>query len=545
MTDDHGAPDMATDLLDAPAASGGPDDGQLAPPPAPRSSASAILLKIVLMGALNALGVYGLVATAGQSRWTMFAVLVTALAVTNVVYFTKRAIPLKYLLPGLFFLLIFQVYVVMYTGYASLTNYGDGRNLTQDVALERILALSERRLPDTPTFPLTIVERDGDVAMLVIDAEGAPRLGTEDGLDVLDPGLVEITDGRATALDGARVLGLSDLAGVQTEVLALRVPLSDEPDSGSLRTDDGRTAYVARSPLVWDADTDTITDTEADVLYTDDGMGAYRSESGQALTPGWRVNVGADNYTRILSDARIRGPLIGVTVWTFGFAALSAIGTFALGLLLALLFNDERMRFRRVYRSLLILPYAVPSFLSILVWTGMLNTSFGFINQVLLGGASIPWLNDPWLARSSILFVNLWLGFPYMFLVTTGALQSIPSETFDAARVDGAGPFQILRRITVPLLLVSTAPLLIASFAFNFNNFTVVYFITRGGPSIPDAPIPVGSTDLLISLVYKLSFGSGGAEWGFAAALSVLIFLVVATFSAWSFRRTRSLEEIN
>jgi arabinogalactan oligomer / maltooligosaccharide transport system permease protein len=183
--------------------------------------------------------------------------------------------------------------------------------------------------------------------------------------------------------------------------------------------------------------------------------------------------------------------------------------------------------------------------MSILVWAGMLNASFGFVNQVLLGGASIPWLNDPWLARFSVVFVNLWLGFPYMFLISTGALQSIPAETLEAARVDGAGPFQRVRRIVLPLLLVSTAPLIIASFAFNFNNFVIIYWLTRGGPSIPEAPISVGSTDLLITLVYKLSFGAGGNEWGFAAAISVVIFLVVATISAISFKRTRSLEEIN
>jgi arabinogalactan oligomer / maltooligosaccharide transport system permease protein len=505
-----------------------------------------VLLKIVMMGVVNALGMYGLFATYVQAMWATFAFLFLSAVVANVVYFSRRFVPAKYLLPGLFFLLIFQILVVLYTVFVSFTNYGDGRNLTQDAAVERILALSERRLPDTPSFPLTLLQDGDELFMLVTTADGRPLLGSPEGLDDVDPDAVTFDDlGRAVEIEGYQRLRLTDLARIQNEVLALRVPLSEEPDSGSLRTDDGSRAYVARSPLVYDEAADTITDTDTGIRYVDNGLGAYAAPDGTTLTPGWRVGVGVDNYTRILQDSRIRGPFLGVFAWTFAFATISVAACFALGLALALLFNDETMRGRKIYRSLLLLPYAVPSFLSILVWTGMLNASFGFINQVLLGGASIQWLNDPWLARFSVLLVNLWLGFPYMFLISTGALQSIPAETLDAARVDGAGPIQLLRRITLPLLLVSTAPLLIASFAFNFNNFTVIWFITRGGPSIPEAPISVGSTDLLISLVYKLSFGAGGNEWGFAAAISVLIFMVVASISAVSFKRTRSLEEIN
>ena len=541
---------MATSTIEPAQIPVGDDDGSDlgAPPQDTTLTISGLLLRIVLMGLLNALAVYGLFATYLQSLWGMFGFLLVATIAANIIYFSRRFVPAKYLFPGLLFLAIFQIFVVLYTGYVSFTNYGDGRNLTQDAALERILALSERRVPDTPTFPIVVVSSDADEILLLVTTEPGDEalLGGADGLRTLEREDVTFdATGRASEVAGYQTLRLVDLAAIQGEVRNLRVPLSDEPDSGSLRTDDAQRAYVARSPLEYDEATDTITDTDTGVVYADDGLGAYASPDGTTLTPGWRVGVGWDNYRRILQDGRIRGPLIGVTLWTFTFAAISALSTFALGLALALLFNHEGMRGRKVYRSLLLLPYAVPSFLSILVWTGMFNTTFGFINQVLLAGASIPWLTDPWLARFSILLVNLWLGFPYMFLISTGALQSIPTETLDAARVDGAGPFQVLWRIILPLLLVSTAPLLIASFAFNFNNFTVVFFITRGGPSIPDAPISVGSTDLLISLVYKLSFGAGGNEWGFAAAISVLIFIVVATISAIGFRQTRSLEEIN
>ena len=253
------------------------------------------------------------------------------------------------------------------------------------------------------------------------------------------------------------------------------------------------------------------------------------AEDGRELTPGWRVGVGTTNYERVFTDDRLAGPLASVAVWSFAFALLSVVSTFFLGVLLALVFDNPRMRGRKVYRSLLLLPYAAPAFMSMLLWAGFLNPSFGFVNQVLLGGAEVPWLTDPWLAKLSVLVVNLWLGFPYMFLVCTGALQSIPGDIKEAARVDGASAFRVFRSIVLPLLMVSVAPLLIASFAFNFNNFTLIYFVTGGGPNIPEASISIGSTDLLIHVVYTLGFESGGGQqWGFACALAILIFFVVA-----------------
>ena len=175
----------------------------------------------------------------------------------------------------------------------------------------------------------------------------------------------------------------------------------------------------------------------------------------------------------------------------------------------------------------------------------MLSESFGFINQVLLGGASIPWLTDPVLAKVSILVVNLWLGFPYMFLVCTGALQSIPEELEEAATVDGAKPWAVFRLIKLPLLLVTVAPLLIASFAFNFNNFNLIYMLTGGGPRDPAASVNVGGTDILISMVYKVAFTGQTRDYGLASAFSIIIFILVAIISIVSFKRTKALEDLN
>lgn len=188
------------------------------------------------------------------------------------------------------------------------------------------------------------------------------------------------------------------------------------------------------------------------------------------------------------------------------------------------------------------MPYALPVFLTALLWKGMLNTDFGIINQLLPGG-NIGWLTDPWLARGAVLIVNLWLGYPYMLLVCTGALTAIPADLKEAAFVDGASGRHAFRTVVLPLLLVSVAPLLISSFAFNFNNFTLIQLLTNGGPfsgSINDG----GSTDLLINYTFRKAFNDTNQQLGLASAISLLIFVVVGSISAYSFRLTKKLEEI-
>ena len=174
-----------------------------------------------------------------------------------------------------------------------------------------------------------------------------------------------------------------------------------------------------------------------------------------------------------------------MTGWTFAFAILSVVVPFALGLLFALIYNDARLQGRKILRTLFILPYAFPAFMSALLFRGMFNAEFGVINDLFFFGANINWLGDPWLARGAVLWVNIWLSYPYWFLVCTGALQALPGDTLEAAAIDGAGKSRVLRSIILPLLLVSTAPLLISSFAFSFNNFTIIYLFNNGGPAIP------------------------------------------------------------
>lgn len=526
-------------------------------PPAPRTSPRAdrshartftrgFLVKLVLMATIDALGVYAVLAAWDAQAWGILAAMVALLVAANWVYFSRRPLALKYILPGLAFLLVFQIYVVVYTGYVAFTNYGDGHNSTKEQAVEALLVQNERRVEGSESYPLTVLGDGGDLAFAIVTEDGDVRVGgAEEPLRTVEDARAD--GGTVTEVPGYEVLGRQQVLERQEEVTTLRVPISDDPEDGSIRTQDARTGYAYSSSLVHDEAADTMTDTTTGTVYAANDRGEFEAPDGSTLGVGWRVGVGLENFTTAFSDTRYAGPFLKILLWTFAFAVLSVLTTFGLGLLLAMVFNDTRLRGRKVYRTLLILPYAIPGFLAALLWAGMLNRSYGFVNQVLLGGAQIGWLTDPWLAKLAVLGVNLWLGFPYMFLICTGALQSLPGDVLEAAKIDGASKLRTLRSVIMPLLLVSTAPLLISSFAFNFNNFTLIYMLTGGGPRFADASVPLGHTDILISMVYSVSGIDGNApkDFGLASALSIVIFVIVATVSAIAFRRTRSLEEIS
>jgi len=504
-----------------------------------------IIFKIAMLAIVDAVALYAVAVLLLHGEWLVLGLVVAVTLLVNWIYFSRKQIPAKYLTPGIILLVVFQIFTLLYTAYIGFTNYGTGHNGSQDQAIASLMRSSLVRVDDSPTFDVAVIERVGVLGLLVTDpTDGAASLGTNtEPLHPADD--VTMEGGKAVAVDGWDTLTFAEVLSRSNEVEALAVAYSDDPNDGAIRTQDGQKGYLYVSTLEYDPVADTMTDTETGTVYANTGEGAFTSESGEQLLPGWQVFVGFDNFVRALTDASIRGPLIAVTLWTFVFATISVASTFFLGLLLALVFNHKSMRFRNGYRIMLILPYAFPAFLSALIWAGMLNESFGFVNQVLLGGAEIPWLTDPWLAKISVLVVNLWLGFPYMFLVCTGALQGIPEDVNEAAVVDGANPWQIFRRIKLPLLLVTVAPLLIASFAFNFNNFNLIYMLTNGGPRFSDVSIPVGHTDILISMVYKVAFTGQNRDYGLASAFTILIFIVVSVIAIVSFRKTKALEELN
>jgi arabinogalactan oligomer/maltooligosaccharide transport system permease protein len=525
------------------------------PPAAPQNTSHArrwsglgwgFLAKLALMMIINAFGIAAILSAVNAEAWGILAALVVFLVVADFVYFTKRSVPLKYILPGLLFLLVFQLFTMGYTAYVAFTNYGTGHNLSQEQAVDAILIQNEKKVDGSPTYPLTIIKDRGELGFAIVDGDVA-KVGTAEQPLEEHPDAT-ITDGRVTAVPGFEVIPVSKIYSdqdLQKQVVVLRVPVSENADAGSIRTADGTTGAIYKSTIVWDEDAQTMTDVSTGTVYhADQSTGSFVAEDGSTLNVGWHVVIGFQNFTRAITDPNYSEALLKVTAWTFGFAILTVLSSFFVGLVLAIIFNDDRVRGRKIWRTLFILPYAFPAFMSALLWKGMLNPEYGIINKWFFFGQDIQWLGDPWLARFSVLAVNLWLSYPYWFLVCTGALQALSTETIEASKIDGAGATRQFRSITLPLLLISTAPLAIASFAFNFNNFTIIWMLTGGGPPMVDSSTGLGYTDILISAIYRISGVQGGkADYGLASALSILVFIIVGTISAIAFRQTKKLEE--
>jgi len=502
------------------------------------------VVKLAVMALLNAGLLYAAYSALMVQEWAILGFTAVLLVVVNWVYVSRRMVPAKYLLPGIVFLLVYQVFTMGYTAYIAFTNYGSENTIRKDQAIEQILRTGDVRVEGAADLPLAVVRDEaGDLGFAVV-VDGVVQAGTAE--EPLEPvgGATVGGNGAPEEVPGWTVLNLGQILEVQSEVTALRVPFSDDPADGWVRTQTGSVGFQSSPRYSYDEATDTFTDLTTDIVYTPNDRGFFAAPDGSRLTPGWPVTVGFENFQRMLTDGRISSALLQAGAWTFAFAFLSVATTFFLGLFLAMTFNHPGVRGRKVIRSLLILPYAFPGFLAALVWRGMLNNPYGFINSTILGGADIPWLTEEWLARFSIIAVNLWLGFPYMFLIATGALQAVPGDVYEAARLDGASAFRQFRSITLPLLMISVAPLLIASFAFNFNNFNLIYFVTEGGPNIPGHPLALGETDILISVVYKVAVVAGTKQYGLAAAMSIVIFLIVGLVSWLGFRQTRKLEEV-
>lgn len=253
--------------------------------------------------------------------------------------------------------------------------------------------------------------------------------------------------------------------------------------------------------------------------------------------------VGFENFANLVTVPIWQDTFLSVFSWTIVWTVVATTLQIALGFFLAVLVNDPRVKFKKLIRTILILPWAVPAFVTILVFSAMFNDDFGAINRdiiiPLFGGDGIPWLSDPLYTRIAIIMIQTWLGFPFIFALITGILQSISQDWYDAADIDGASRFQKFRHITFPHVMFATAPLLIMQYASNFNNFNVIYLFNEGGPPVRGQN--AGGTDILISWVYKLTFDTN--NYSMAAVISIIMGLIVSAFAFYQFRRTRSFKE--
>ncbi len=460
-----------------------------------------------------------------------------------VVYFTKISIPLKFFLPGILFLVAFVILPILYTLVMSGFQFRTGNYVDKPIALERIIA--DSYVPDESglTFDVIVGEdSQGQPALLATDYMASEYfLSTQTDLLQLDASQVRVDPNLGIAVEGEGFTKLSDeeLAAKADELAELKFA---GPNDFFLALEGFQVAIPFKPGLEYDAATDSFTSLVTGAKYVDNGRGNYANvvDPEDKLNPGWRSPIWFENYVSLITDEKVREPFIGVFIWTMIFATLTVLTQFAFGLLVALAL-DKPLRGRRFYRIVIILPYAVPSIMSILIWGGMFDTEFGAINALL--GTKIAWFLDANFARAAVIIVNLWLGFPYFYLISNGALQAIPSELAEAATIDGASNRQIFWQITLPLLLRILTPLLIASFAFNFNNFNLIFLLTGGGPRNDLDGEIAGATDILISYTYKIAFGSQVQDLGLASAISVVIFVLVAAISLYGIRRSKVLEE--
>lgn len=258
---------------------------------------------------------------------------------------------------------------------------------------------------------------------------------------------------------------------------------------------------------------------------------SFKNVTLNNIVSGHYPSKGLKNYTQILTDSSFYSTLLRTIIWT----VVNVFFHVTIGLFLATLLN-RKLPGKSIIRVLLILPWAVPQYIAALTWKGMFNLEYGAINIMithLLGkGAAIPWLSDPnWTFIASII-TNIWLGFPFMMMISLGGLTSIPAELYEAAEVDGAKAWQKFKSITLPLLKPVLTPAIVLGMVWTFNQINVIYIMTSG--------VNTEGSQILVTLVYKKAFEF--FRYGYAAAFSVIIFLILLSFSSL-FIKAQKLED--
>ncbi|MFZ9944613.1 MAG: ABC transporter permease subunit [Candidatus Nanopelagicaceae bacterium] len=501
----------------------------------------ATTIKVVLLALISAVLLTLTQSAFAKKEYVIAAFLAASVFALNFTYFSKRTVPLKFFLPGILLLAAFVITPILYTVVMSTYNYKTGNYIGKEEAVGRIQALALEPDENNSAFDIVVGQFQESDALLVSDiTNDSYFISTPERRIELTKNQVELDENLVA--QGATGFMRADAGEISASKAATKRYFYNS--EYFITVENLNVGAVFRQSLEYLPQQDIFRSLISDAIYRDNGNGNYVNPDDKSdfLEPGWRDPAWFTNYVRLVNDERVRDPLISVFIWTVVFATVTVITQFAFGLLLALALNKP-IRGRRIYRSILILPYAMPSVMSILIWGGMFNTEFGAVNEIL--DSNIAWFQDPTFARVAVILVNLWLGFPYFYLVSSGSLQAIPSELLEAAAIDGANPRQVFSKVTLPLLLQILSPLLIASFAFNFNNFNLIYLLTGGGPREQLDGEIAGSTDILISYTYQIAFGSNLQDLGLASAISVLIFFLVASISLYGVRKSKVLESFS
>ena len=257
--------------------------------------------------------------------------------------------------------------------------------------------------------------------------------------------------------------------------------------------------------------------------------------------------VGFQNFVELLGGHNTWSVgFLRIAVWTLVWAVLATFTCYFGGLIVAVQLKEIHFNIAPVFRFIFILPYAVPGVVSMLVWKNLLNGSFGIVNRTLMAlhiiSQPIPWLGNAMMAQFTCVVINLWAGFGYFMLLSLGTMTAISEDLNEAARIDGANKHQIFSKITLPLVLYQTLPLIIMSFAHNVNNFGAIFFLTGGAPTVSDSTITLaGGTDILVTWIYKLTVNL--MKYNYASVIAVMIFIVLAPFAIFNFKNTKAYKE--
>jgi maltose/maltodextrin transport system permease protein len=455
----------------------------------------------------------------------LFGAILLALALgVAIIFGANRFYGVRFIFPGVAAVLVFIAFPVIYTIYLGFTNYSSFNLLTYERAVSVLTARGT-------------VDPDSEQPFAVTPDDDGYRIWLPEAGLLSDPVALD-GDDDITTLAPAPAPG--DFLAPR-DAVALRAGLQalvlTTPDGSELRNAGLRNFANVTPDYVRTGDDTLLRTADGVTLTADHSRGFFTTPEGSNVPPGWRVNIGLGNFERVFNSRGIRAPMVSIFIWTLVFATASVALTFAVGLTLAVILQWEHLRFKSLYRILLILPYAVPAFISILVFRGLFNQNFGEINLILnaLFGIRPTWFTDGNLARVMLLIVNTWLGYPYMMLLAMGFLQSVPADHKKAAALEGASSLRVFFTITLPQIIPPFLPLLIAAFAFNFNNLVLVLLLTQGLPDIPGTVIPAGQTDILASFVYRMAFNDSSQQFGLAGAITLLIFVVVAAISYLNF----------
>jgi ABC-type sugar transport system permease subunit len=507
------------------------------------------LTRLVVLMLVDAMASLFVMVLIRDGYWQLAVIVIVITLLLNIVFLREDAYPLRWISPGLSFMLLLSVYPIVFTIYMSFTNYGTGHLLPKVQAIE-VMAQRQFLPEEGVTYEYTVFKSENETFALWLqpdEGDGLFAQPTEGDMAItveigdLDEDGVPATVSGYERLDKVQTMkSISDLQGIS---------FGEPPNVVQITAQFGKAAALEQR-YMYDSADDTMLDRKTDNVYqADSDLGYFVSEDGEQLLPGYITTVGLLNFQRFFTNPSFRGPLLRIFIWTFAYALLTVFLSFSLGLVIALAFG-RNIPGEKLLKGAFIIPYAIPAVITVLVWRGLLNPLEGPVSVALQSIFNQPpgwppFFADPWWVKIGIIIVSVWMSYPYHMLINSGALKAIPDDIYEAAEIDGANAWQQFRAITLPLLLVGVGPLLLAGFTFAFNSIGVVYLFNDGGPPMVGTATPAGHSDILVSYVYRLAFTGGtGQQYGYAAAISMVIFSIVATITMLQWGRIRAWEEV-